>query len=1357
MNTEYYLGLDMGTGSVGWAVTDPEYHLLRRKGKDLWGVRLFKTAETSAPRRQSRVSRRRLQREKARIGYLQEIFADEIEKVDPGFYQRLEDSKYFPEDKTEQQPFALFAGKDYNDKDYYQKYPTIFHLRKELLDSTEPHDVRLVYLALLNLYKHRGHFLNNTMQGDGIEEMCSLYERFRISARDVLNVEFPAMEDTGAFEEILASRDYTNTEKKERLLDLFGWKKTDKQQAEILALLCGLKGTLSKIYVDKIFDEEAKKIAVSFREGDFDEISATVESLLDEEEYELFLCMKQVHDAGLLANIMKGKNGTCKYLSYARVELYEKHHEDLVRLKQLVKSYSMEEYTKLFRIMEDNNYSAYVGSVNSKKAQVRRNAKCKEEDFWKNLRKIVEKTQDCEDKTYILQELDKGTFLPKQLTASNGVIPNQVHAAEMKQILQNAEQYLPFLKEKDESGLTASERVLKMFSFQIPYYVGSLYGGMGSNPYSKNSWSIRKESGKIYPWNFEQKINVEESAEEFIKRMVKHCTYLSGEQVLPKNSLLYERYMVLNELNNLRINGERISVELKQELYENLFRTGKKVTATKIEKFLKNNGYVEKSAEVELSGIDGDFTNRLSNYAKFCEIFGVEHLTYEQEQMAEQIIQWETVYGDSKKFLRKKIRDIYGEQLTAEQLKRIEGLKLSDWGRLSRELLETEGADRATGEILTVIQRMWKENKNLMELIASNQQYTYKEAIEEKQQKVRESLQEIEYEDLDGLYLSAPVKRMTWQTILILKELVKVMGCEPKKIFVEMARDADAEKKRTVSRKKKLLEKYKYCKKEEAELFEHLNEESDASLRRKKLYLYYMQKGRCMYTGERIELADLGNDNLYDIDHIYPRHFVKDDSLENNLVLVKKEKNAHKSDSYPLEKEIRNSRAGFWKSLEHGGFISAEKLRRLMRTEEFRDEERAGFISRQLVETRQGTKVIADLFGRGFENTQIVYVKAGNVSDFRHKFDLLKCRSVNDFHHAQDAYLNVVVGNVYDTKFTRNPYNFIQEYKKDPKKYAYNMDKMFEKSVVRNGVVAWDVEKDKSIGNVKAMMRKNTPLVTFMNYEEHGAISDLNPISAKKVASANGVGYMPMKATEARLKQTERYGGYGSIKGAYFILVEHEKGKKKVRTIEQIPIYLTNMLKTKEDLKRYCAEKLGYKNPSVRMEKIKIYSLIQVDGFQLYLTGRSKDDLRVCSATQMILDKESNDYIRNLEKVSKDKDALIENQIVTRDKNIRLYRILKEKHLNGIFAKRPVSMGERLEKGEGIFETIDVEKQVEVLLQILKLSSRENTGINLSQIKDKTQVGKSSISKKITLRNQVILINQSVTGLYKSKIDLLTV
>ena len=135
MEQNYYLGLDMGTSSLGWAVTDEKYQLLRRKGKDLWGVRLFSEAETAADRRSHRVSRRRREREKARIAYLKEVFAEEINKKDSGFFQRLEDSKYYEEDKREHQPFALFADSGYTDKEYYKDFPTIFHLRKALLEA----------------------------------------------------------------------------------------------------------------------------------------------------------------------------------------------------------------------------------------------------------------------------------------------------------------------------------------------------------------------------------------------------------------------------------------------------------------------------------------------------------------------------------------------------------------------------------------------------------------------------------------------------------------------------------------------------------------------------------------------------------------------------------------------------------------------------------------------------------------------------------------------------------------------------------------------------------------------------------------------------------------------------------------------------------------------------------------------------------------------------------------------------------------------------------------------------------------------------------------------------------------------
>ena len=93
-----------------------------------------------------------------------------------------------------------------------------------------------------------------------------------------------------------------------------------------------------------------------------------------------------------------------------------------------------------------------------------------------------------------------------------------------------------------------------------------------------NGWVVRKELGAVLPWNIAQKIDLNATSEEFIKRLVRRCTYLSGERVLPKSSLLYEQFCVLNEINNIKICDEDISVELKQDIYRDLFETGKKVT-----------------------------------------------------------------------------------------------------------------------------------------------------------------------------------------------------------------------------------------------------------------------------------------------------------------------------------------------------------------------------------------------------------------------------------------------------------------------------------------------------------------------------------------------------------------------------------------------------------------------------------------------------------------------------------------------------------------------------------------------------------------------------------------------------------
>lgn len=82
----YYVGLDIGTNSVGYAVTDENYELCKFKGEPMWGITLFDEAETKAARRGFRTDRRRLDRRQQRVHLVQELFAKEIATVDEKFF-----------------------------------------------------------------------------------------------------------------------------------------------------------------------------------------------------------------------------------------------------------------------------------------------------------------------------------------------------------------------------------------------------------------------------------------------------------------------------------------------------------------------------------------------------------------------------------------------------------------------------------------------------------------------------------------------------------------------------------------------------------------------------------------------------------------------------------------------------------------------------------------------------------------------------------------------------------------------------------------------------------------------------------------------------------------------------------------------------------------------------------------------------------------------------------------------------------------------------------------------------------------------------------------------------------------------
>lgn len=606
-----------------------------------------------------------------------------------------------------------------------------------------------------------------------------------------------------------------------------------------------------------------------------------------------------------------------------------------------------------------------------------------------------------------------------------------------------------------------------------------------------------------------------------------------------------------------------------------------------------------------------------------------------------------------------------------------------------------------------------------------------------------------DYKLVENLYVSPAIKRGIWQTLIIVEEIVKIMGHAPKKIFVEVTR-GEGEKKRTESRKSFLLACYKNCKEEERDWIREISEKEEHEFQKNLLYLYYTQKGRCMYSGEPIDLYELLHEkNIYDRDHIYPQSKIKDDSLLNNLVLVKKTINSTvKKDIYPLPREIQEKQRGFWAALKTQGLISREKYERLIRTTELTDAEKANFIARQIVETGQSVKAVADLLRKLYPEAAIVYSKAGNVSDFRKKFDLVKTRSVNDYHHAKDAYLNIVVGNVYDTKFTANPQYIFRHNE------SYSLKDIYERDVERNGLVAWKAKE--TIATVKKVLAKNNILFTRYATEEHGIISDLLPMK-------KGKGQLPLKSSDPRLTDIERYGGYNKVKGAYFILVEHRKKKKTVRSLEFVPVYLAKAIEQDPELlMNYCQQDLQLEEPRILIPKIKINTLFNVDGFLMHLSGRSGNSLLFKGATQLCIGSENEAYVRKIEKYllrcgeHKKELPITPWDGLSEEKNRLLYDLFLDKLKNTLYNVRFSTQVKTLEEKRDKFLSLPVEKQTAVLSEILKLFRCNSETANLTALGGSNEAGKTSITKDITNRNKFSIIHQSPTGVFSQEVDLLT-
>lgn len=1358
-NGKFFMGLDLGTNSCGWAVTDQSYNLIKHGKQSLWGVRLFEEGQSAEERRLKRSNRRRMDRKKWRVDILQDLFSSELSKIDNEFFLRLNNSFYQFEDKKPLGKYSLFNDKSYSDKEYYKDYPTIYHLRQYLKTNTEKPDIRLIYLACHHIVKYRGHFLMDNVSSSITSNDQAYFSEITNNLKHSIEEFIPSVDvyldfSQDNYDKLISiiSSDLSPKRLSENLNLLINPVK-NKFTKSIINLISGLKVKTKDIIGN---DDYAESSITSFAFSN-DKYDTEIEPLILEEFGDTAIVIsniKTLYDWINIKRILKNNSS----ISEAMIDLYIKHKNDLLSIKKTYRKYfSKQDYYTMFRSSnEEDNYCSYVKTtqVNNQKKYVKG---CSREIFYKAVKTKLESISNFSSDEIInkvLNDIQDESFLPKLSTKSNASLPYQIHYNELEIILKNNSRFFPFFENKDEEEFSFVDKIMNLMTFKVPYYVGPL-NAYHNNENGGYSWIVRKEEGKILPWNFTHLVNEEESQKAFILRMTNKCTYLKGKDVLPKYSLLYSEYSLLNEINKMQINKELISVEVRNLLIDKLFKKVKKVSLESLKSFFKRNGFVSNTKDIIITGIDGEIKNSLSSYIDFEKIFG--EISYSNINMIERIIFLLTIFED-KNILRNIIKEEFS--LSNDIISKVCRLNYSGWGRFSKEFLESElyRIDE-NGETHSIMSIMRCSNSNLMEALY-NPKYKLNELVDQINQGII-VCSDFTYSNLvDSLNCSPAIKRSIWQALKIVKEVSKTLKKPIDKFYVEVTREK-LESKKTPSRRY-LIENYlksaKEFKIDYEKLNNQLNKVSDSQLRSDKLFLYFMQLGRCMYSNEPIDIDSLST-GKYDIDHIIPRSFLKDDSIDNR-VLVLSDYNKQKGDIYPISPLIQNKMEIFWKKLDDNKLISSKKFSKLMRVTKLTDDEIGDFINRQLVFTSQSVKSLIEALKIVSPTSEIIYSKAGNVSDFRRDFELLKSREVNDLHHAHDAYLNIVVGNVYHSKYGYDARKVIARIKNNND--SIGTKKIFEKNILG----AWE-SSGKSIHTVKSNLSRTDVLFTRMTYDAKGQFYDETKYPKNK-------GLFPLIERSSDPKSNPaKYGGYNSLKIAFFVVVESDNKKgERVITVEGIPVIYSKRINDNPNfLYTVLNEYLILKNPKIIVNHLQIKSLLRIDKTLFSLSGKTGDSLIVMNASQMFTDQWTSDYIRLITKhketiskineieefngtdlvISESKNINKPDLKISLSDNLKLYDLITNQLKKPIYQHLSIaSMVSKLENSRIEFTNKNVRIQAYVLYEMLHLIQTKSTKSNLSYIADNSKfLGSNTINKNITKCN-IEIIDQSITGIYQN-------
>lgn len=527
--------------------------------------------------------------------------------------------------------------------------------------------------------------------------------------------------------------------------------------------------------------------------------------------------------------------------------------------------------------------------------------------------------------------------------------------------------------------------VLCIYDSKREYYEGP---GSYKSPTPYGSYQL-DESGNVI------KINL-------IDKMRGKCTYFTDELRAPKWSYSACLFNLLNDLNNLTIQGVKITELQKQELIRDYVNKGKSVTLPAIAKI----------CGVKKEDIFG-FRIDKSEKPIFTKFEGYNELL----KIAKSVNEETTIEG------KKQLVDDISEILTKEKSidtrvkKLIDDLKLST--SLAKEIAKSGGFTTyhslSFKAINLILEDLLKTSKNQMELFTGAGIKPYNHNFNKGHQLSA---------NLSDWIVSPVVKRSINETIKVFNALRKYLkvrygdDAEFSDVVVELAREKNSQEKKDLIKKiQKANEEKRY------KIMELVENRKLTSAEFERISLLLEQDFKCAYSLEPIELSDVFKVGLLEVDHIIPLSISLSDA-QSNKVLVYQRENQAKGQRSPFQYFSSGKAKITFESFKEYvtknlNFSNAKKRNLLYLGNPIEDVK--GFIDRNLVDTRYASRETYNLLKSFFDyhqiNTKVKVINGSATSYFRKRAYLPKNRDETYAHHAQDAMIIAGFANTKLMKF----------------------------------------------------------------------------------------------------------------------------------------------------------------------------------------------------------------------------------------------------------------------------------------------------------------------------------------------------